>query len=136
MISDLSLTLVSPDKDHFIGNIEMVVLPGEEGDFTVLPEHAPIITYLRPGRITFIDSKKKEHSFFVATGFVKVDNDDCNVMVDYIKKKEDLDKDACKKELALVQSKIDNNSDVHLIERLQKEREILEEELNFIDFVN
>ena len=38
----------------------MVVLPGEDGDFSVLSEHAPIITYLRPGKITIIEDKVSE----------------------------------------------------------------------------
>ena len=42
-MSVLSPQLVSPDEEHFVGNIEMVVLPGEEG-FTVLVDHAPILT--------------------------------------------------------------------------------------------
>ena len=41
----------------------MVVLPGEEGDFSVLPDHAPIITYLRPGSMTIKSEKGKELTF-------------------------------------------------------------------------
>ena len=69
----------------------MVVLPGEEGDFSVLSEHAPIITYLRPGKITIIEEKNKEHIYFVGSGFVKVENNNCQVLVDYIKKSNDFD---------------------------------------------
>ena len=59
-MNTISLQLVSPDKEHFIGSTEMVVLPGEEGDFSVLPDHAPIITYLRPGEIKIILQKEDD----------------------------------------------------------------------------
>ena len=85
----LSLQLVSPNQDFFEGIIDMVVLPGEDGDFSVLPEHAPIITYLRPGKITIIEEKNKEHIYFVGSGFVKVEKNNCQVLVDYIKKSSD-----------------------------------------------
>ena len=58
-MSDLSLQLVSPDKDYFVGKIDMVVIPGEDGDFSVLTEHAPIITFLRPGKLTIMEEKIK-----------------------------------------------------------------------------
>ena len=53
-MSELKLQLVSPDQDYFVGNVDMVVIPGEDGDFSVLAEHAPIIIYLRPGKLTII----------------------------------------------------------------------------------
>ena len=59
-MSTFSLQLVSPEKEYFSGSTEMVVLPGEEGDFSVLPDHAPIITYLRPGRMTIKSEKGEE----------------------------------------------------------------------------
>ena len=90
-MSNLSLQLVSPDNEYFVGTIDMVVLPGEDGDFSVLPEHAPIITYLRPGKLTITEEQSKEHVYFVGSGFVKVENNNCQVLVDYIKKSNELD---------------------------------------------
>ena len=66
-MSNFFLELVSPDKNYFVGNVDMVVLPGEEGDFSVLFDHAPIITFLRPGRVLIIEETGKEHLFFVAS---------------------------------------------------------------------
>ena len=94
-MNNLSLQLISPDKEYFAGIVEMVVLPGENGDFSVLPDHAPIITYLRPGKISIIVERGKELSYFVASGFVKVDNNNCHVLVDYIKSESDLNESDC-----------------------------------------
>ena len=134
-MSTLSLQLVSPDKEHFIGPVEMVVLPGEEGDFSVLPEHAPIITYLRPGKISIIGEQGNKQSYFVASGFVKVDNNNCKVLVDYIKNKEDLNLEDSKKELSNILAKIENEKNQNVVARLKERLVILEEEVYFIENV-
>ena len=52
-MSDASMKtqIISPDREIYDGNAEMVVLPGENGDFSAMYEHAPLITYLRPGKV-------------------------------------------------------------------------------------
>ena len=129
-----SLQLVSPEKEYFSGSTEMVVLPGEEGDFSVLPDHAPIITYLRPGRITIKSAKGEDLIYFVASGFVKVDKNYCQVLVDYIKKKSDLNLQETKKELTNYLAKVENEKDQSEIEILKDKITILEEEINFLEY--
>ena len=80
----------------------MVVLPGEEGDFSVLVDHAPIITYLRPGRITIKSEKGKQLTYFVASGFVKINENNCQVLVDYVNKKSDLDVEVIKEQIIIL----------------------------------
>ena len=84
----------------------MVVLPGEEGDFSVLVDHAPIITYLRPGGMTIKSEKGEELIYFVASGFVKINENYCQVLVDYIKKKSDLNLEEIKRELQIILLKL------------------------------
>ncbi len=135
-MNNLSLQLISPDKEYFAGIVEMVVLPGENGDFSVLPDHAPIITYLRPGKISIIVERGKELSYFVASGFVKVDNNNCHVLVDYIKSESDLNESDLKKELASIFEKIENEKDQEVIKRLMERKIILEEEINFSEHIS
>ena len=135
-MSNLSLQLVSPDKDYFVGTIDMVVLPGEDGDFSVLSEHAPIITYLRPGKITIIEDKETEHIYFVGSGFVKVEKNNCQVLVDYIKKSSDFNIDVTKKELSSLLSEIENKSNEEILQSLLERKEILEEEVSFLESIN
>ena len=132
-MANFSLQLVSPDTDYFVGTIDMVVLPGENGDFTVLPEHAPIITYLRPGKISIFEEHKKEHSYFVGSGFVKVQNNNCQVLVDYIKTFTDINVEESKKELSKILSEIENEKNELKVQNLIEKKEILEEEVNFFE---
>jgi len=64
--------LVSPEKLLFSGNVEQVLVPGAEGDMTIMPKHSPLITTLRPGllEIDFPDGKRQR--FFARGGFAEV----------------------------------------------------------------
>jgi len=61
--------LVSPDKVLFNGSAQSVLVPGNEGDFLVLPEHAPVMTSMRPGVVGIDDAEGKHHRVFVRGGF-------------------------------------------------------------------
>jgi F-type H+-transporting ATPase subunit epsilon len=60
--------LVSPEKLVFSGNVEEVIAPGSEGVFTVLKNHAPVMTTLRPGIVEFRTEKERQ-KLFVRGGF-------------------------------------------------------------------
>ena len=68
----LKTQIISPDNQVYDGNTEMVVLPGDEGDFAAMYEHAPIITFLRPGFIVIkSDKEEKEEKYYVEEGTVE-----------------------------------------------------------------
>ncbi len=69
---DFHFELVSPERLVFAGNVESVVVPGTEGQFTVLKDHAPLMTTLKPGVIDIAESKTMVHRFFVRGGFADV----------------------------------------------------------------
>jgi F-type H+-transporting ATPase subunit epsilon len=64
--------LVSPDKLLFRGSAESVLVPGGEGDFVVLKDHAPVMAALRPGVLLIEEAAGKEHRYFVRGGFADV----------------------------------------------------------------
>lgn len=64
--------LVSPERLVFTGDVEAVVVPGTEGEFTVLKDHAPLITVLKPGVIEIEESAAKKSKLFVRGGFADV----------------------------------------------------------------
>jgi F-type H+-transporting ATPase subunit epsilon len=61
--------LVSPDKVLFSGLAQAVLVPGNEGDFQVLSDHAPVMTSVRPGVVGIDDAQGKHHRVFVRGGF-------------------------------------------------------------------
>ena len=64
--------LVAPDRVLFSGPAQAVVVPGYEGDFQVLADHAPTMAAIRPGVIAIDDANGKHMRVFVRGGFVDV----------------------------------------------------------------
>lgn len=64
--------LVSPERILFSGDVESVVVPGAEGDFTVMKDHAPTMTVLRAGVVDVIATSGKHQKLFVRGGFADV----------------------------------------------------------------
>ena len=64
--------LVSPDKVLFSGPAQAVVIPGYEGDFQVLADHAPTMSAVRPGVVAITDNNGHRVRVFVRGGFVDV----------------------------------------------------------------
>lgn len=78
----VSFELVSPEKLLVSQPVEMVVVPGEEGDFGVLPRHAPMISKVRPGVIQIYQGGQVQDTIFVAGGFAEVTPARCTVLAE------------------------------------------------------
>jgi F-type H+-transporting ATPase subunit epsilon len=74
--------LVSPDKQLFNGPAEAVLVPGAEGDFQVLRDHAATMTSLRPGVVSVEAEGGKTARYFVRGGFVDVNPGGCILLAE------------------------------------------------------
>ena len=74
--------LVSPERLLLSESVEMVVVPGSEGDFGVLPRHTPMISTVRPGLIRVFENGAVKDSIFVAGGFAEVTPARCTVLAE------------------------------------------------------
>lgn len=81
-MSGLKFELVAPEKLLVSRAVGMVTVPGEEGDFGVLPGHAPLISTLRTGVVDVSDEGKVSERYFVAGGFAEVSPDRCTVLAE------------------------------------------------------
>lgn len=68
------LEIVTPDKKLFEGETSLVGVPGSAGAFTMLNNHAPIISTLDKGKIKVVDLNQKEHYFEISSGVVEMNN--------------------------------------------------------------
>jgi len=64
--------LVSPERLLFAGEVESVIVPGSEGEFTVLRDHAPFMSTMKPGVVEVIENSSKKVRLFVRGGFADV----------------------------------------------------------------
>lgn len=82
MADTLKLELVSPERLLLSEQVEMVLVPGAEGVFGVLPLHAPTISTLKPGFVQVYKGGVVVDSYFVTGGFAEVTPTTCTVLVD------------------------------------------------------
>ena len=72
MAAPFPFELVSPERLLFTGEVEDVVVPGVEGEMTVLKDHAPLMTTLRPGVVTIGEPGGKRTRLYVRGGFADI----------------------------------------------------------------
>jgi len=77
----LKLKIVSPERVVFSGDVESVSVPGTAGEFEILVNHAPIISSLERGTVTY-QSYEGLQSLQVQGGFVSVKKNEVNVCVE------------------------------------------------------
>jgi F-type H+-transporting ATPase subunit epsilon len=82
--------LVAPDKLLFSGEVDQVDIPGMDGDFGVLAEHAPLVALLRPGVLT-VKVGSDAQRIVIFGGFAEVSPQGLTVLADYATSLEDLD---------------------------------------------
>ena len=113
MAEEFSLELVSPEKLLLAEKVDMVVVPGAEGDFGVLVGHAPLISSLRPGVIDTYNGGKVADRIFVAGGFAEVTGERCTVLAEEAIPVKDIDSANAEERLKVAKEAIsaaDNNT--------------------------
>ncbi|MGB8275596.1 MAG: F0F1 ATP synthase subunit epsilon [Alphaproteobacteria bacterium] len=78
----VAFELVSPERLLFAASVDMVVVPGSEGDFGVLPGHSLFVSSIRPGVIEVYDKGAVTDRIFIAGGFAEATPEGCTVLAD------------------------------------------------------
>ena len=130
MADKVQFELVSPEKLLVSRAVEMVVVPGAEGDFGVLPDHAPLISTVRPGVIEIHEGGQVVEQIFVAGGFAEVTGERCTVLADEATPVKEINKGAVQSQLDAVRSELSAANDDAAREKLAAQVEILEAKLD------
>jgi len=78
----VTFELVTPTALAVSEDVDMVVVPGVDGDFGVLPGHSPVLTTVRPGVINMYSDGAITKSLFVEGGFAEANPDGCTVLAE------------------------------------------------------
>ena len=92
MATLMQFDLVSPEAALASMEVLSVQIPGSEGDFTAMPEHAPVITTLRPGLIK-VNSDKGDFEYLVTGGFVEINADSASILAEQAYDKNNVSRD-------------------------------------------
>ena len=99
-MATISFDLVSPENLIFNDDVGMIIVPGKDGDFGVLPGHSKVMSSLRPGRVmVYGDDKNLLKAFFVSGGFAEVNPEKCIVLAESVDEINSLEKSSIEKEI-------------------------------------
>lgn len=99
MADTFTFELVSPERLLISEDARSVVVPGEEGDFQVLPDHAPLLSMLRPGLLDVVLHDGGERRIFVRGGFAETGPENLTVLAQQAIDSADLDRQALAQEI-------------------------------------
>ena len=99
-MATISFDLVSPENLIFNDEVGMIIVPGKDGDFGVLPGHSKVMSSLRPGRVmVYGEDKNLLKAFFVSGGFAEVNPEKCIVLAESVDEINELEKNTIEKEV-------------------------------------
>jgi len=81
MADKLHVSLVTPEKEVFSGEVDQVIAPGSEGEFGVLANHAPLMTTLSEGMVTILNGDQKK-MYQVRGGFADVNPEGITILAE------------------------------------------------------
>lgn len=67
----ITLNIVSPEKELFSGDVKEIRVPGSGGEFTILMNHAPIVSSLEKGEVRYVTIEGVAHTLDILDGFVE-----------------------------------------------------------------
>ena len=103
--------LVSPERLIISKDVSMVVVPGSEGLFGVLPRHTSMLSALAPGVVDIYQEDSITERLFVVNGFAEVTGDRCTVLAEDVIPIEELNPDELEKKIEEMRVDARNASD-------------------------
>ena len=102
-MATLRLEIVTPETTAYSEDVDMVTLPGSEGELGVYPKHVPLLTMLKPGELRVLKDGR-ETTLAVGEGFVEITGDAVSVLTDMALEAESIDVSAAEKAVARAQA--------------------------------
>ena len=111
MADKVEFELVSPERLILSQPVDMVVVPGTDGDFGVLPGHSLLLSTVRPGIIAVHNDGAVRERIFVGGGFAEVNEKGCIVLAEEAMPVGEIDVEAARKRIALAKDDLSSASD-------------------------
>jgi F-type H+-transporting ATPase subunit epsilon len=108
-MAKLQLEIVTPEARVFSEEIDMVVLPGAEGELGILPLHVPLMTRLLPGEVR-ITQGQKQVELVVGTGFVEVTPTKVSILTDMAMAETEVDETAAEEAVTRAKTALQDKS--------------------------
>ncbi len=118
MAATLRLEIVTPEAKVYSEDVEMVTLPGSEGDLGVYPKHIPLLTTLKPGELRVLKDGQ-EKFLAIGEGFVEITGDAVSVLTDMALESAHIDESAAEKAIESAKAAMKEDHSTEEIAALQ-----------------
>ncbi len=122
----VAFELVAPERLLASEEVDMVVAPGADGDFGVLPEHSPLMSLLRPGVIEIYEGDRVAQRIFVGGGFAEVNEKGCIVLAEEAMPVGEIDVEAAQKRIKFAKDDLASAGDDVTKAKLERDITIAE----------
>lgn len=112
MAENILLEVVTPEKSVVSDEAQIVVAPGEMGEFGVLTGHTPFMTSLKTGILRYEDSNGKERFVFISGGFAEALPDRVTILADSAERRSEIDPDRAQSALDRAEKRMASDKDV------------------------
>lgn len=96
-MADLHLEIVTPEKKVFDDAVDVVTIPTASGEVGILPNHAPLISTLKPGILSYT-TKGTTEKMVIAGGFIEVNTNKVSILADVAERPDEIDTEAARVE--------------------------------------
>jgi F-type H+-transporting ATPase subunit epsilon len=121
MAKTFHVDIVSAEQQIFSGAAEMVIAPGEAGELGILPDHAPLLTRIKPGTVRIRQAGAEEEVIYVSGGMMEVQPDRVTVLADTSVRAHDLDEAKAMEAERLAKEALANRAGVMEVAKAQAE---------------
>jgi F-type H+-transporting ATPase subunit epsilon len=119
-MAELKFELVAPERLLYSGDVAQVVVPGSEGEFTVLPQHAPVLSTLKPGVLTVTGLDGEASRIFVRGGFAEVNPAGLTVLAEEAIPLAELSSDMLDQQISHAEDDLADAKDEHVRLKVQE----------------
>ena len=107
------LEFVTPEKSLLSSEVEQVIIPGSEGEFTILADHSPMISSLKPGLIRiYEDSSSDALTYFVTDGFIDMASNNLTILAQSVIEKSEVKSEKLYEIIESFQKEVDSTENL------------------------
>jgi F-type H+-transporting ATPase subunit epsilon len=111
MANTLKLEIVTPESKIYSENVEMVTLPGSEGEAGIYPNHVPLMTQVQAGEI-IVNRGGTEEVVAIGEGFAEITGEHVAILTDNAANSADIDEAAAEEAKAKAERQLEEGGDV------------------------
>lgn len=111
MAESFKFELVSPERLLVSEDVESVVIPGAEGEMTVMASHSPVMTTVKPGVVTVKPASGAEERYVVFGGFADILPDSCTLLAESAVSVADIDRQDLARRIQEAREDLDDAKD-------------------------